>query len=148
VVREGQPFEPPCALFSSGELLATVGQEHGTGGRNQEFALAAAMRLEGNRRVVVGAIDSDGTDGPGGQFWEGSDPLPCLAGGLVDGTSAAAARASGVDIHAALRRHDASPALWKMGDGILANHNISLGDLGVFLIAGREKDPTDSERKP
>jgi glycerate-2-kinase len=147
VVNQGQPFEAPCALFSSGELLVTVGQEHGTGGRNQEFALAAALRLEGSRRIVVGAIDSDGTDGPGGQFWEGNAPLPCLAGGLVDGTSAAAARAVGVDLHAALRRHDASPALGKMGDGILASHNASLGDLGVFLIAGREIDPLGSQRK-
>ncbi len=147
VTKEGQPVEAPCALLSTGELLVTVGQEHGAGGRNQEFALAAALRLEGNRRIVVGAIDSDGTDGPGGQFWEGSQPFPCLAGGLVDGTSAAVARAAGVDIHAALRRHDASPALWKLGDGILASHNISLGDLGVFLIAGGEVEHSNFERQ-
>ena len=79
--RQAQPFEPPCALFTSGELLVTVGQEHGIGGRNQEFALAAALRLDGNPGIVVGAVDSDGTDGPGGQFWTGSQPCPAWPAG-------------------------------------------------------------------
>ena len=43
VERRGQPIEPPCALFSSGELIVTVGKGKGIGGRNQEFALAAAQ---------------------------------------------------------------------------------------------------------
>jgi glycerate-2-kinase len=134
IEKECQPFEPPCALFTSGELLVTVGGEHGIGGRNQEFALAAALRLDRSQRIVVGAVDSDGTDGPGGQFWEGRESLPCLAGGLVDGSSAETARAAGVDLHAALRRHDASPALWKLGDGVLLSHNVSMGDLSVILV--------------
>ena len=47
----------------------------------------------------------DGTDGPGGQFWAGSQPPACLAGGIVDGASASAARRAGIDLHDALRRH-------------------------------------------
>ncbi len=140
IEKTGEPFEPPCALFTSGELLVTVGQEHGVGGRNQEFVLAAALRLEGSQGIVVGAVDSDGTDGPGGQFWAEHEPLPCLAGGLVDGASASAARRAGVDLHDALRRHDATPALWKMGDGILASHNVSMGDLGVILVRRDESE--------
>ena len=60
---------------------------------------------------------------------------PCLAGAIVDGETLAEARRAGVDIHEALRRHDTSPALCKLGSGVLATHSISLLDLRVTLIA-------------
>jgi hypothetical protein len=63
---------------------------------------------------------------------------PCLAGGIVDGQAVAEARAANVDILAALRRHNTSPALWKLQSGIVATQNISLTDLGVTLVMGRE----------
>jgi len=44
IERTGQPFEPPCALFSSGEMIVTVAKETGIGGRNQEFTLSAALK--------------------------------------------------------------------------------------------------------
>ena len=134
VARDGMPFTAPCALISGGELLVTVGKETGIGGRNQEFALAAALRLAGDRRVAVGAVDSDGTDGPGGQFHASGATIPCLAGGVVDGTTARAAELAGVDIQDVLRRHDTTPALWQLGDAILATHSVSLLDLRVALV--------------
>lgn len=134
VAREGLPFEPPCALLSGGELLVTVGRETGMGGRNQEFALAAATRLAGEGRVVVGAVDSDGTDGPGGQFSDGGADIPCLGGGVVDGETADEARALGVDLQAALRLHDTTPCLWRLRSGVLMTHGVSLLDLRVALI--------------
>ena len=135
VEKDGTPFTPPCALLSSGELLVTVGEEHGIGGRNQEFALAAARRIRGSQRIVVGAVDTDGTDGPGGQFWadEGAS-IPCLGGGLVDGYTAQEAETAGIDLHAALRRHNTSQALWALDCGVHIDQNISLGDLDVILI--------------
>ena len=72
-----------------GELLVTVGKDGGMGGRNQEFAVSAAVEIEGCRHVIVGAVDSDGTDGPGHQFVEGRDEVPVLAGGIVDGREGA-----------------------------------------------------------
>ena len=72
VERRGQPFEPPCALFSSGELVVTVGQEKGIGGRNQELALSAALRIAGSENIVIASVDTDGTDGPGSQYSGGS----------------------------------------------------------------------------
>jgi len=137
VERDGVPFEPPCALFTCGELLVTVGKGNGVGGRNQEYALSAALRIAGSKHIVVGAVDSDGTDGPGTQFSEAYRDIPCLAGGLVDGETASEARAAGIDLRAELRRHNATPALWKLDSGIVATHNISLNDLGVTLIMGR-----------
>ena len=101
----GEPFEPPCALFSSGELLVTVGKETGVGGRNQEYCLAAALRLAGSRNVIMAGVDTDGTDGPGGRFAEDQGDLPCLGGGIVDGNTLAEAKAGGVDLVQALKTH-------------------------------------------
>ncbi len=136
IERTGSPCQPPCALFSTGELLVTVGDEKGVGGRNQEYALAAALTLAGSRNTVMGAVDSDGTDGPGGQFRDGWT-IPTLAGGIVDGDTAAEALAVGVDVHRALQTHDSTPALWALNSGILATHGISVVDLAVTLVSGR-----------
>ena len=137
IERKGQPFEPPCALFSSGEMVVTVGQEKGMGGRNQEFALSAALKIAGSGNIIISSVDTDGTDGPGSQFSNGSTDIPCLAGGIVDGQTVEAAKKLGVDIVEALKRHNTSPALWKLNSGVVATPNISLIDLTVALIMGR-----------
>jgi glycerate 2-kinase len=134
VARDDLPFKAPCALISGGELIVTVGKETGVGGRNQEYALAAATRISGNERIAMGAVDSDGTDGPGGQFHAGDGAMSCLAGGVVDGVTVAEARQAGVDVTESLRRHDTSPALWRLCSGVLATHSISLLDLRVTVI--------------
>ncbi len=134
--RRGGCFQAPCALFTSGEMVVTVGREGGVGGRNQEFALAAARRIAGSRRIVMASVDTDGTDGPGTQFVSGGEPVPCLAGGVVDGFTCQEAAEAGVDVDEALRRHDATPALWRLDSGVEAESNISLNDLTVALIMG------------
>ncbi len=141
IEHEGKPFEPPCALFSSGELLVTVGSEDGVGGRNQEYSLSAAFRIAGSRNIVIGGVDTDGTDGPGGHFADDARGIRCLAGGIVDGETVAQAGAAGVDVLGDLRRHNTSSALWKLKSGIAATQNISLGDLDVALIMGRADHP-------
>ena len=60
-LETGDPFEPPVALLSGGETTVTVTGD-GTGGPNQEFALAAAVELEGE--IVLASVDTDGIDGP------------------------------------------------------------------------------------
>jgi glycerate 2-kinase len=134
---DGEPFEPPCALIGGGELLVTVGKERGMGGRNQEFAVSAAVEIDGCRHIVVGAVDSDGTDGPGHQFVEGREEVPVLAGGIIDGDTARRARELGIDLRDVLKRHDTSPALYAVGDAVVTNMAMSLGDLNVALILGR-----------
>src|SRR5450756_2121652 len=74
---DGNPFEPPVALISTGELTVPIGNATGIGGRNQEFVLASAMRLGKDEnsalytglplgeKMVIASVDSDGTDGPG-----------------------------------------------------------------------------------
>ncbi|MHB1317977.1 MAG: glycerate kinase type-2 family protein [Anaerolineae bacterium] len=133
----GEPFEPPVVLFTGGEMLVTVGRENGIGGRNQEWALSAALQIAGSRNIVMGAVDSDGTDGPGSQYVPDAD-YPTLAGGLVDGETVREARARGIDLRDSLRRHDTTPPLLALDSGILAPQSTGLVDLGVILVMGRK----------
>ncbi|MFH1084272.1 MAG: DUF4147 domain-containing protein [Chloroflexota bacterium] len=137
IERAGAPFEPPVALFTSGELLVPVGQATGIGGRNQEYALAGALQIAGSASIVIGAVDTDGTDGPGAQYVPGIGHIPTLAGGIVDGQTLAEARAKGLDIRRALSEHNTTPLFLALDSGILATQNTGLQDLGVALIMGR-----------
>ena len=140
IERSGQPFEPPCALFSSGEMIVTVGKETGIGGRNQEFTLSAALEIAGSKNIVIASVDTDGTDGPGTQFTNGPEDMPpCFAGGIVDGETVEEAKKAGVNIVEELKRHNTSPALWKLKSGIIASPNISLIDFTVALVIGNGK---------
>ncbi len=137
IERRGQPFTPPCALFSSGEMVVTVGQQKGMGGRNQELTLSAALKIAGSENIVIGSVDTDGTDGPGSQFSNDPADILCLAGGIVDGQTVDLAKKMGVDIIEALKRHNTTPALSNLKSGVVATPNISLIDLTVALITGR-----------
>ena len=122
----GRPISPPCAFICGGEVVVAVGQETGRGGRNQEFVLAAAPRISGSGRIVIGSVDSDGTDGP-------TD----IAGGIVDGTTADRIRAAGFDLAEELRRHNTAPVLEALGDAvILGNTGTNLRDIRVVYVEG------------
>ena len=90
----GNPVRPPACLLAGGELTVTV-KGKGTGGRAQEFALAAAPALEGLPQVFVVGVGSDGTDGP-----------TEAAGAIVDGGTISRAKAKGMRHEAALQEHD------------------------------------------
>jgi len=138
IEHSGKPFKPPCALFSSGEMVVTVGNESGVGGRNQEFSLSAAKYISGSENIIIGSVDTDGTDGPGTQFSQEIQGMPtCLAGGIVDGDTIHEADAKGLDTEEALRKHNASPILWKLGCGIETTPGISLVDLTVGIVMAR-----------
>ena len=138
IEKLGQPVEPPCVLFSKGEMIVTVGESKGIGGRNQEFALSAAIGIQGSDNIVIASVDTDGTDGPGHQFSDGAGDLPaCLAGGVVDGHTLSEAEDAGVDLEGELKDHNTSPVLWELQSGIVATPNISLLDLTVILVSGR-----------
>lgn len=96
---------PGTLLLAGGETTVTLGRDPGTGGRNQEVALALALAFEGRGDLTALALGTDGTDGP-------TD----AAGGVVDGGSAARMRTAGLDPVEALARHDAYPALEAGGD--------------------------------
>ena len=63
-VREsGRPLKPPACIISGGETTVTL-RGKGKGGRNQEFALAAAVGIAGLKDVLIFSAGTDGTDGP------------------------------------------------------------------------------------
>jgi len=134
--RTKEVFSAPCALFQTGELIATIRGEVGIGGTNQEYCVAASTVLDGNKRIVMAGIDTDGTDGPGGDFHPEATArgITCLTGGIVDGYTASEARAKGIDLLTAIRTHDTSGPLWELGSGIAAVQNIGVGDMQVALI--------------
>jgi len=63
VVQAGQPVKPPACIITGGETTVTL-RGAGLGGRNQEFALAAAMDIAGLPNVVIFSAGTDGSDGP------------------------------------------------------------------------------------
>lgn len=83
-------------LLGGGEATVTVRGE-GVGGRNTEFALAAALSLE-HHHGADWAIASLATDG--------QDALTGLAGAVADAGTCRRARAAGVDPVAALAESD------------------------------------------
>jgi len=134
------PFKAPCAIFSGGEVIVTCGENPGVGGRNQEVAVSGAITIKGSKRIVMSAVDTDGTDGPGGEFHSDATAkgITVLSGGIVDGYTYEFAKDNGVDLEEALRTHSTSTALWSIDSGIAATQNISITDLQCTLIMGKE----------
>jgi glycerate 2-kinase len=97
-----------AVILSGGELTVTI-RGGGRGGPNQEYALALASALAGTRGIAALAGDTDGTDGGAGSA---DDP----AGAFVDGTSAARARALGLDPAAFLAENDSTAFFARLGD--------------------------------
>jgi hydroxypyruvate reductase len=124
-VRAGRgPVAPPACLIAGGEPTVTV-RGGGSGGRCQEWALAAALELDGADGIVALAAGTDGTDGP-----------TAAAGALADGASAARARARGHDPAARLAANDSNPALAALGDLVVTGPtNTNLLDLYLLLIS-------------
>ena len=100
-----------------GETTVTIQGEHGEGGRNQELALAAALKIAGSKKITIASIGTDGSDGP-------TD----LAGAIVDGYSLERARRAGIDAAECLRMHDSSSAFRRLQDAIRT------GDTGTNLM--------------
>jgi hydroxypyruvate reductase/glycerate 2-kinase len=124
---DGVPVQPPACILSGGETTVTLGKDHGKGGRNQEFVLAAVCKLgaSGLHGVVVLSGGTDGEDGP-------TD----AAGALAD--AGTLARAGQLGLHPAgfLARHDAYAFFDATGDLLrtgLTGTNVM--DLRVILLA-------------
>lgn len=132
--RLGEPFASPVVLMSSGENIVTVGKESGVGGRNQEYCLAAATKLAGSEKIVIGAVDTDGTDGPGGFIYK--DAPNCLSGAVVDGFTAAEAKEKGINLQNALKTHGTSEPLWRLDCAVEAVVGVSALDLRIIYIGG------------
>jgi glycerate 2-kinase len=122
LVARARSLSPPACLIAGGETTVTV-RGSGLGGRCQEFALAAALALEGDDGVTVLAAGTDGTDGP-------TD----AAGALVDGKTLERARAAGLDPDRSLADNDSHTLLAASGDLVVTGPtNTNLLDLYIAL---------------
>jgi glycerate 2-kinase len=125
IEKNERPFKPPCVLVASGETTVTIKGEHGEGGRNQELALAAALKIAGSKRITVASIDTDGTDGP-------TD----IAGAIVDGYTLENATRARIDPLECLKMHDSSNVFRRVNDAIYTgNTGTNLMDLMIVHIS-------------
>jgi glycerate 2-kinase len=103
--RSASRLEPGQVLLAGGETTVALERRQGRGGRNLEFALGAALALEGNSGITILAAGSDGIDGSSE-----------AAGALADGQTLVRARRSGLDASRALARHDTEAFFERLGD--------------------------------
>jgi glycerate-2-kinase len=123
ILERGEPVRRPCCILAGGETTVTV-RGNGTGGRAQEFAVAAAKKIAGLKNVWVAAFGTDGTDGP-------TD----VAGAVVDGETKDRARHMGVDLDAALKQNDTYPVLRKLRAHIKTGPTgTNVNDLYLLLV--------------
>lgn len=132
IVREmtqsGHPAGPPACLLSGGETTVTL-KGSGKGGRNQEFALASAIALEGLEPVVLLSAGTDGTDGP-------TD----AAGAIMDGTTLARAGAKGLDAATYLADNDSYHFFQPLGDLFITGPTrTNVMDVRIVLVGDRLK---------
>ena len=124
IAASDQPVSRPACVISGGETTVTV-RGDGLGGRNQEFALAAALEVSGVDQIVVLSAGTDGTDGP-------TD----AAGGIVDGKTVERAIAQGLDAAASLDRNDSHHLLQATDDLLFTGPTLTnVMDLQVGLVA-------------
>jgi hydroxypyruvate reductase len=113
------------AILTGGELSVPLPGSPGTGGRNQQFALACALEITGRPVAVL----SGGTDGVDGNS--------TAAGAVVDGTTVSRAKALGFSVHDHLRRFDAFPLLHALGDAVITGPTgTNVRDLRLLVHAG------------
>jgi glycerate-2-kinase len=126
----GRPFTPPCVLLVGGEAVVPIGKTTGRGGRNQELVLSAAPIIDGSANIVIGSIDSDGSDGP-------TD----IAGGIVDGRTMTRLHKAGVDLDAELKNHNSGFVLETLKDTIYTGStSTNMRDIRVIYVGGRKQN--------
>ena len=129
MISHGRPLEPPACLISGGETTVTL-RGAGLGGRNQEFALAAAIDLAGLEDVVVLSGGTDGTDGP-------TD----ATGAIADGRTVSRAAGLGMAPAFYLTEHDSYHFFEPLGDLLKTGPtNTNVMDIHLLLIGARRRN--------
>jgi len=118
-------IHPRMCLISVGEVTVAINRPPGAGGRNQQFAMACALELEGHpgERLTVLSAGSDGIDGN-----------TQAAGAIADPTTVTRAHAFGFHLKSSLAAFDACPMFTALGDLVVTGptgHN--LRDLRLLI---------------
>jgi hydroxypyruvate reductase len=105
ILASGLPVKRPACVISGGETTVTM-KGSGLGGRNMEFALAAAIHLENSPGPAL--ILSGGTDG--------NDGPTDAAGAFADPTTVQRGKESGVQANEYLAANDSYHFFEKTGE--------------------------------
>jgi len=120
----GNPLPPPVGIVVGGETTVTV-TGSGKGGRNQEIALSAALRIEGIDDAVIASISTDGIDGPTN-----------AAGALVDGETIKRSRQLKLDAIKYLKNNDSYSFFSRVGGLILTGPTgTNVNDITIVTVA-------------
>lgn len=123
VLQSSHPISAPACLISGGETTVTL-KGSGKGGRNQEFALAAAMGLSAEGNILIFSAGTDGTDGPTN-----------AAGAICDSTTANRALNANMSIQTYLNNNDSYNFFYKLNDLIITGPTqTNVMDLRIVLI--------------
>ncbi len=127
VLISGNPIPAPACILSGGETTVTL-QGKGRGGRNQEFALASALAIDGQPNIVILSGGTDGTDGP-------TD----AAGAIADGKTVARATEKDLNPGDYLRRNDSYVFFEALGDLLITGPTrTNVMDVRIVLVASQE----------
>ncbi len=123
VADSSDTFMKPAGLVAGGETVVTVGGK-GIGGRNQELALSAALKLQGVEGAVIASLNTDGVDGP-------TD----AAGAIVDGKTLERAMRLDLNPEEYLARNDSHSFFSKLGDLIVTGPTgTNVNDISLIII--------------
>lgn len=123
ILATRNPLAPPACVLSGGETTVTI-KGSGMGGRNMEFALAAAIEIQGLKNVLVFSAGTDGTDGP-------TD----AAGAVADGHTIDRADKLGLDATSFLDKNDSYNFFKPLGDLIITGPTMTnVMDLRIILV--------------
>jgi glycerate-2-kinase len=123
VLVSGNPLKKPAALVVGGETTVSVVGK-GKGGRNQEIALAAAMKLNGLDRAVVASLSTDGIDGPTN-----------AAGAIADGKTLSRADKMSLMAEKYLANNDSYNYFSKLNDLLLTGPTgTNVNDVSVIVV--------------
>lgn len=128
--RRAVKMNRPILLLSGGELTVTI-RGKGRGGPNQEYALALAIALDGQKNIAAISGDTDGTDGGAGNS---DDP----AGAFIDETTLSRARSLGLDPARFLADNDSTGFFERLGDLLVPGPTCTnVNDLRAVLVDTR-----------
>lgn len=123
IALHDHPTAKPACILSGGETTVKI-KGKGKGGRSQEFALLAALKLEGMKDTVVLCAGTDGTDGP-------TD----AAGAISDSSTLERARPIGLDPLAYLENNDSYHFFNSLGDLYKTGPtNTNVMDIRIILV--------------
>jgi len=123
IISTGSPVNRPACVVSGGETVVTV-KGNGLGGSNLEFALSAAIEIDGINNIVILSLGTDGTDGP-------TD----AAGAIVDGNTINRAREFGLDPLEYLKQNDSYNFFKKLNALIITGHtDTNVMDIRLVLV--------------